>query len=264
MGLAFPGSGANYVDLGDIAAARFDANLSWSFLCFFRVSTYSGSDKTLASKGSSGTDQQFRLVVEGGADPADLAYYNTQAGGARVTLANAVTGAGWFLAAVISNGNADATSITLRIFGADRVQDASGTGQGADAADQTAASRLGVLGTSTEPHDGDLDFAAYISGVELSQDECAAYAGNPHSVRSAYSSSVEHFLKLGPTGVDVVDWSVNGVGSITGSPTLTDSPPVRPFTSGQVQPTYLPPAVASAAPAVFQLLPIVHHHRMRN
>lgn len=257
MGFQFPGSGANYVDVGDVVTARFDANTTWTWLIFFELTTFVGVDRVLAAKGRGAGDHQFELRIGAGTDPVDLEYLSDET--LRVSLANAVTGSGWRMASVSCDGAAGGTSITVRLFDMTGSELASGTGQAADPTTQTEPIQIGIADGGSDPMDEVLDFPTYI-GRELSQDDCRSFSRNPHGTRRRHADVLEFALKLGAPGV--LDLSGNGIGSVVGSLSAGASPPVRRASSPQSEPAphRLVNAVVPALPAVVPAARVAFSH----
>jgi hypothetical protein len=213
-----------YIDLGDIAAARFDKDVDWTFLSFFRVNQISTDDNAIVAKWGTGTNQQFMLRTD-----------NTPSGNAPMEVwMNAtllITGAlnivinTWYMAAVANVGSTNTLHLFLyQMDGTVLDDDLTATSQ--DDTDQTAPIRLGARIADQDNIDGELAHAAYID-KQMSKAEIELYLRNPEeAVVKHITDGVQFHLELG-LGSPEPDFSGKGNnGTVTGAMTIEDNPPV--------------------------------------
>lgn len=224
MGRNFPGATTDHIDLGDITAARFVDTAVWSFLCFFRIENLD-DDRVIVAKGDTGPTTQFFVRVDKPTAPEEIEV--SSAGSIVITGGSNVQLNTWYLIAVVNDGTSNATGLTLYLVGMDGTfLDDGVTGNPNTAvADLTESILLGTR-TSNDPIDGDLAYAAYIQ-AELTKEDIVEYLYHPaHVVARHQSSGVPFFLPLGVSSPEV-DWGgSDNSGTVNGTTTIGDNPPV--------------------------------------
>jgi len=219
MSRVFDDDTANYVDLGDIAACKFETAQTWTVLCFFRRTTQTSHD-VIISKWSSGPARQFYIRV---ASSDDVHVYMNS--GKRINGATSVT-TGWYLVAVTNDGTGGAGGLklyTMDMLGA-FIDDAV-TGQASDDSNLTETIKFGK--NNSDPHNGEIAFAACV-GNEMTKEQIIEYRHNPYMV-VAKQATVHFFLPL-IGGSPEPDWGgADNPGTINGTLVVGSNPPIPLF-----------------------------------
>lgn len=215
------------VNLGDIAAARFEELQKWSVLSFWRSENLTSFDRAIIAKFSGAGNRQFLLRAD------RVAPRNIQ-----VIVRNIIVIEGgeelvantWYLVAVVNDGTGNAGGLALYLLdmsGAFLDDNLTGT-HGGDEADLTASIEVGVR-SGADFFKGDLDYPCYIQ-TNITRDEILSYLHQPYRTAMRHKGSgVPFFLKLGHGAVNSVDLSGSGnSGTVTGG-ALGDSPPTGPL-----------------------------------
>jgi len=230
MGLNFENALAEYVSLGDITEARFEALKPWSTLAFFRVEDKTADDRTFISKwGSTGASQQFIVRVDDGAGATEIQVFLN---GVFVlgTGGDVVESDIWYLVCVTNDGTGGANSLNqylLDMSGAFLGNDAS-VQHDTDNTDLTEPILIsGYNSGASDEMDGDIDYPCYIQ-KELNKSEMVRYLFDPVGtmLKLKQGAGVPFCLKLGNLGVDSFDLSGSkNHGTINLSPSRGDNPP---------------------------------------
>lgn len=217
MSRNFNDNAADYINLGDISTARFIGTTEFSFLVFFRVENTAGDDRVILGK-----ENRFVLRIDQGAASQELQVRVEGSviieGGSNVALDT------WYLGAVTNDGTSSATGMLEYLLTMDgTVLDNAISGDN-NLISHTEAIHLGVR-AGVDPMDGDIAYAAYFD-FELSLAQIKAYLWNPIMFTAQYNANCEFFLPLKGASPEP-DWSGNGNnGTVNGSPTISDNPPV--------------------------------------
>ena len=235
MARNFDGTTGNYINLGDIADARFEQLEPWTILAFIKPTNVgTGDEKVIVGKwsGGSNTTNQFRVMVDKQSEPADLQV--SIAAGGIVSGSGVIYDDTWYLIAVTHDGTSGSNGTTAYVYEMDGSQaDTFTLTHVGDNSDLThninIASRKNG---NNEPFDGDIAHVAYIK-QELSANEITSYLHNPVVLVASYGSADTVFYipldgLAGDTGTEP-DYSGNkNSGTVNGSAsTQASNPPVR-------------------------------------
>lgn len=233
------------ISLGDIAAARFEFDVAWTVLAFFRVEETATDDRCIVSKWGA----QFLWRIDKGTAPQNIEVYQDSA--LKITGASSIQLDTWYLGAVTNSGDTPTSTLTLYTFGMDGTPIDDGV-TGTNTADRslTPAIMLGRTAASSDPMDGDIGFACYVDAV-LSKAEVLSYLYNPWQAQRNFQANygTQFFLPLGFASPEP-DFSPNGnTGTVSGT-TIGEGPPAGPpffdpgwqgaFVAGGGSPSFLP------------------------
>jgi len=215
-----------YVDLGDLSSAKFDADVDWTFLCFFRVNQISTDDNAIIGKWT-GASTQFLIRTDNTASgnaPMEVWFD----GGLKRTGGTNIAVDTWYMVAVSNSGAGNNMLLYLYDMGGAALDDALASSS-ADDADQTSVVLLGARDANDDNIDGELAHAAYIDKT-MSKGEIEQYLWSPaRAVAKHITAGVQFYLPLG-LGSTEPDFSGSGnTGTVTGAMTVEDNPPVAPW-----------------------------------
>jgi hypothetical protein len=221
MALFFDGDNDNLVSSGDIVTARFLSTAAWT-LCIFlrRADGTTGQDDVIVAKWG-GVASTRQLSLEARDDPPVIWFRHRES--TRIASTFNVLENVWYAIGAKCDGSAN---MGLFIVGMDGTvhENSTGTTTG-DVADLTTNVTIGTNAPLSADLKGDMAYACYIDKA-LSIDEFVEWSRQP------YLSFVKHggqfFLPMAEK-VPEPDWSGKKNHFFrTGTPTLTDNPPVAP------------------------------------
>lgn len=233
MSRNFNNNSADFIDLGDITGVDFARLTPWSFLAFFRVENTTGDNRTIFAKWGSSTQRIFKVETDTEAAPASLEFHmNTTVLSRTGNLVELDT---WYLVAATNNGGGGAGDLIFYLYEMDLTEllNSSQTHPG-DPGATTAICEIGVddgTGSPTNPFDGDIAHVAYLDRA-LSSQEIKNFVGNPGRCVMAWRAAGDQvfFHHDLPGESPEPDRSGSGNdGTVTGSPTVGDNPPVALF-----------------------------------
>ena len=249
MGRLFDDNAADYVDLGDVTAARFLETEQWTLLAFFRIENHSGDERTIISKwdGSTGNQIRFRTDRQG-PSPTNMEIYFDNA--IKITGGNNVVVDTWYLLCVTCDAVGDNNSGKLYLVDMDGTFLDDGLG-GSFAANEglTAAIHIGARQANSDPMDGDIADVAYITNTTFTKDQISAYLRQPYRTAISFGTDLIFYHRLGQDSTTEPDWSGNGNdGTVVGSGSVIGAnPPVGPLMGFDVYNRYeVAAAVAEA------------------
>lgn len=233
MSRNFNNNSADYIDLGDITGVDFARLSAWSFLAFFRVENTTGDNRTIFAKWGSSTDRIFKVETDTEAAPASLEFHmNTTVQSRTGNLIELDT---WYVVAATNNGGGGAGDLIFYIYEMDLTEllNSSQTHPG-DPGTTAAICEIGVDdggGSPTNPFDGDIAHVAYLDRA-ISSQEIKNFVGDPgRSVMAWRAAGDQVFFHHDLPGESPEpDRSGSGnSGTVVGSPTVGDNPPVAVF-----------------------------------
>ncbi len=245
MSLRFADGIADAVNLGDVATARFEHGVDWSFLSFFRVENTASDDRTIIAKWG-GAGKQFQLRTDSGAFPQNVEIWHNNA--LRFSAGDAVINT-WYVTAVTHDSAGNFLGYLVEMDG-NYIADANPGVSVGDQADltQNIAIGLQIDGFLIDEMDGDLAHACYVNAV-ITKQEITAFLANPAKMAKVFKAKYgsPFYLPLG-LGSPEQDWSGNGNSGVrVNAPVVSEMPPT----------TLLTPKWASTFPANEEVTPPV-------
>ena len=226
------GSSGNFIDLGDITAARFERAETWTALAFFNLSASTPDDSAFITKYASGVSQ-FLFRTDNQAAPTNVEVGHGNDTAVIINGASSIELNTWYLSAVICDGTSSAGDITLYTLGMDgTVIDDGVTGDSnPDESNLTTPVRLMTRTSTADELNGSMAHAAYIRSV-LTKQDVFDYLYQPAKVVAKFKgvgNGVPFYQPLG-LGSPEPDFSgSSNNGTVTGTPTITDNPPIAPW-----------------------------------
>ena len=227
MSLTFANALSQYVELGDIATARFEIGEIWTVLSFMRVGETGSDDRSIVSKFGGTNKNQFLLRTDRDSTPPTNLEVYTQAnlaiaGGNNIALDT------WYLIAVSNDGTGGASGMKLYSVQMDGTfLDDAATGQHTgDESDLTGLITFSETEANTDEFAGDLDYECYIQ-KELTKQEILRYLHDPvGAMLRLKPNGVPYCIKLGYLGKSSFDLSGSkNHGTIFGSVSRGEDPP---------------------------------------
>lgn len=212
------------INFGDVAAARFQQLSVWSALIFFRIEDLTEDDSALITKGETTGNQQIKLRIDSGDGAARCFRFNVE----QFDSANAINLNQWYCGVISCDGTGAAGDGQWDLYDMALVEHESISFDW-DADRPSVADDI-VLGRGIgiDAMDGDLAHFCYVQKVVTVQ-ELKSYIINPHRQVVAWKAAGETvpiYVKLYGESPEP-DFSGSGnSGTVTGSPTIGDNPPV--------------------------------------
>ena len=226
------GSSDNFIDLGNITTAQFKRAETWSALSFFNIASSSSDDSAWIAKYGPG-NSQFLFRTDLQAAPTNVEVHHGDDTTPIIQGASEIQLNTWYMAAAICDGTSSADDVTLYTVKMDGtlIDDGLTGDTNTDEADLSDTIKLMTRDNNSDEINGSMAHAAYIRAAITKQD-VLEYLYQPGRVIAKYigvGDGVEFYLPLG-LGSPEPDFSGKGKnGTIIGSPTITDNPPVGPW-----------------------------------
>lgn len=247
---------ANYVDVGDVTAARFLHADAWSALAFFYPTTLGGDQRNIMGKDDAGSTGQLRVRLGSG---SPFGVEVRHAGALKLTTGSTVlTVDTWYLLILTHSTSGDGGDLRAWVLDMDGaiVQSGSGTTSG-DATFLTGVVNVGQrINALNDPFLGKIAHWCYVQ-ADLSIDgtataEMFAYVRDPGRMARFWKQEygVPFYLPLGQDSPEP-DWSGSGNnGTLTGTDAVSSDPPILPYSHWLAQATM--PTAPAAAPDTFK------------
>ncbi len=233
MGRNFTRNELDAINMGEILTARFERDVAWSFLTFFRIENTAADDNMLISKLGNGNTVSILVKVDGQAAPGNFEIF---LGGTwateEITGGNVIALNTWYLVCVTCKGDSSSNDCTLYTLDMDGVYlDDALTGTMSAALGDTSDVYLGLTRFQTEDAvDGDMAHASYVDAA-LTKREIEGYLRSPARMIAEWvpKYGVQWYVPLG-IGSPEPDFSGSGNnGIVVGTPGIGENPPTAPW-----------------------------------
>lgn len=228
MSRNFNNSAGDRVDLGDVAGLDFDRTAMWTCVCFCRFEDLTGDERGLITKWDLGdsASRQFMLQTKKTAAHVFVVFTGGSTalnGGATITTDT------WYLVGCANDGSGTLTLFSFTMDGTvldDAVSGTSEANTSINAADIELGGRMG----GGDNHDGDIAHAAYFTRQWVLQD-FKDYLRSPARKAARESANPGFYLPLIGASPEP-DWSGNKNNGTVAGTTITNNPPVIPYSAG--------------------------------
>ncbi len=222
----------DYINLGDVAAARYAVSSTWSQFVFFRqASSDSSSESIIIAKQTQPTDATLRIRINNGTAPQEVEIYMDNS--EQITGPDVIALNTWYMIALTNDGTGDAGGLKLYLATMDGVFETDynpATGTALEDVSATADVRIGQIESSgADWWDGDIAHVSYFN-TEFSSAKILQYLFHPKRVAVAEGAGCIYYLPLG-YGSPEQDLSGNqNNGTVNGTPSISAMPPTAGFT----------------------------------